>query len=77
MGEEDLVEFLLERLNRVGVHKSVAARYCKEAASEICLLRAALENMYVATRDNHRGALPPKMQSAYEEAGKLLFSKKA
>lgn len=34
---------LLARLDRVGVHQSVAARYCKEAAAEIRHMREALE----------------------------------
>jgi len=37
------MEDLLTRLDRVGVHQSVAARYCKEAAAEIRELRGLLQ----------------------------------
>lgn len=41
--------------------------------TQIEVLNSALNDMYVATRDHHRGKLPPQMQMAYEKAGALLF----
>lgn len=41
-------EDLLARLDRVGVHQSVAARYCKEAAAEIRRLREDLGAALIA-----------------------------
>lgn len=41
-------ESLLDRLDRVGVHQSVPARYCKEAASEIRRLQFEAHKYYKA-----------------------------
>lgn len=48
---------LLSRLDRVGVHQSVTARYCKEAAAEIRRLQAALDRLVLAAdcRENTMG----------------------
>jgi hypothetical protein len=48
---------LLSRLDRVGVHPSVAAQYCKEAAEEIRSMRRALELIV-----NYSGDDPYEMQ---------------
>lgn len=38
-----MLDDLLSRLDRVGVHQSVAAKYCKEAAAEIRRLQSIID----------------------------------
>jgi hypothetical protein len=48
---ENHSEDLLSRLDRVGVHSSVAAQYCKEAAEEIRNMRRKLELIAAEERE--------------------------
>lgn len=40
-----ITEPLLPRLDRMGIHQSLAARYCKESATEIRRILTAMERL--------------------------------